>query len=253
LAAWLDKTPVLGWVLGSIGVIWLPVVVGFVVALLLDGGQKYPTICWAGGLVGVQVLAGVVAHLVKKHQELEKGIAEVIALRHFLDWMHAEVFNKKTNTRITVMVPVKGKNGQVLRSFLRPSEFPSKSKTELAIQCNTGTIEGVAGLAYCHSGEQRIVLPDPEEDLEEYARLSYVPVAKVRSLERKARFYLALPIENTTGPHAGVLVVDHGKYPRIVDSEKPTHSDRAEERTRLFVGWVALRLRAIPTRIRERA
>ena len=118
-------------------------------------------------------------------------------------------------------------------------------------------MEGAAGVCYCEGTPHRIPISvDPDESqeaLEEYARLSYMPPEKVRGLTRKAKFYLALPIEATTGPHLGVLVVDNAKHPRIVDSDVKAASDRAEEQTKLFVQWVALRLKAIPARIRERA
>ncbi|MGE3966366.1 MAG: hypothetical protein AB7I09_19875 [Planctomycetota bacterium] len=253
-AAWLDGLPVVGWILGSIGVLWLPVVVGTAMAIAL-AHMKYPSLCWTGGgLIALQVVAGLVAHLAKKHGEFASGVATVHALRDFLDWMHAEVFSKNTNTRISVMVRVRGKHGPELKVLLRPSAFPSRSDTGLAVRCNEGVMEGAAGVCYCEGSEQRIeVTADPESDEAGYAAESRLSVEKVRNLTRKAKFYLAHPIEASAGPHVGVLIVDHLKYPRILDEESKAACERAEKQVAILVQWVAQQLRQVPAKIRERA
>lgn len=261
-AAWVEHQPVLGWIFGSIGLLWMPLALGTVGFFLQDEKwrERYPELWWlAGGLLLGELAAGLVARGAKRHGQLGAGVVEVFALVNFLDWMHAQVFSKNGHTRITIMVPVRGREGTpVLRAFLRPSAFlPFKSRTELSIDCNTGRVEGAAGLCYQAGAPTRIRIPvDPAHDsgsLEEYARLCHMPVEKVRHLTRKARYYSALPIESRTGAHLGVLVVDHQMYDRIVDSEKKSDADRAEERTKLFVEWISLRLGAIPATIRERA
>lgn len=258
-AAAIDQTPPIGWLLGTVGMIWLPVVVGAVISVLLSNEVAYPSICWVGGsLVLLQVISGLVSHGAKLNREFRSGVSELASLLEFLDWMHAQVFTKNTATRITLMVPVAGQKGRVLRTFLRPSAFsPLESKTELAIDCNRAQVEGIAGKCFSEGVECRVELDiDPDRDpsaLEEYAERSYIPTEKAKALSRKARYYLALPIENSTGPHLGVLIVDNACHPRIVESSVKEDSKRAEAHTRFLVQWIALRMRAIPARIRERA
>lgn len=106
IAARIDETPVVGWVVGSLGVVWLPAVVALLMRAILDQDREASdsAVGWAIVLVALQVISGLVAHFAKKHAELSAGVTAVRALREFLDWMHDELFNSNQNSRITVMV-----------------------------------------------------------------------------------------------------------------------------------------------------
>lgn len=257
-ASKIDKNPWLRPVLGSIGVIWLPALAAVFASLLLPVGYiEASTAAWAvGALAVVQAVSGLVAHGAKQEQVLSAAAVRVMALREFLDHIHSQVFSRQADTRISIMVPVSYRGGTVLKVFLRPSIFPSKSNSQLAVDCNTGEGEGAAGAAYCQSTTQRIeVRADPDqgtEALADYARQSLLPLRKVRLLVRKARFYLAFPIGDSVGPHFGVFVVDHAKLPQITSGDVEA-CKRAEDLTVLLSLWVALQLRAIPDEIKERA
>jgi hypothetical protein len=251
----IDRTPVINWFFGSIAMLWLPVVVGLAISLLLHLQVDYPAICWiATPLLALQLVAGFVTFGAKEHRRFEVGIFEVNALMHFLDWMHKQVFSGNQKTRITIMVPVRQRRGRerVLRTFLRPSAFcPIRSRTELVIDGNQNRMEGVAGRCFCEGDGEPVAL-DPGISDQEYAALSFLSPEKVAGLTRKGRYYLAFRLENRSGEPLGVLIVDHAELPQIMDGS-PKSATRAENRVKLFVDWIALRLRAVPATIRSRA
>src|SRR5690349_7468076 len=164
---------VFGYFFGTFGVVWLPIAAAFVFKFPLEGASKDTIVNWALALGLLQLASGLVAYGAKKHSELSAGVTAVHALHEFLDWMHGEVFSGNTNTRITIMVPVQGDEGPELRVFLRPSAFPSWSKTKLRVQGNKGIREGAAGTCFCAALMQRIpVPPDPLVDEAAYVTLS---------------------------------------------------------------------------------
>lgn len=241
--------------------VWLPAVVGAIVSVSFTFYQDYVT---AKVVVGLAVIANVFAALVARgvgelqklesaDHELKAQRREVESLQKFLDWMHAELFGKNTDTRITILVATGDEQDPVLRPVMRPTVFlPIKSRTELSIDCNSGideNIEGVAGKAYCGNYPVDVAIkadPNDPDQLAEYARASYLTVERAQALERKALYYMARPIENLTGRHLGVLVVDNARAPKILTHGSEAACGRAEAQVQLFLSWIILRMRSIP-------
>lgn len=255
-AAKIDQMPIVGWVFGSVGVIWIPVVVGIVISVLRGRESAVPLVCWVGSaLVLVQVTSGLVALGAKKFSELEAGAAEVRSLREFLDWMHAQLFSKNTSTRITLMVPVKHKLRSELRVFLRPSVFPSFSDTRLSVDANSGTGEGVAGVCFCENLVQRLSPKvDQTQDGEGYAKETHLPSAKSGGITRRAKYYFAVPIEIADAEHLlGVLIIDNLKQDRILENASRTDCNRIEGSIQLVAPWIARMLNKVPPKLINRA
>ncbi len=243
------------FVVGPAGRAWFPAVATTAISVLLSfQGPKVWIVVLTTVLVTVLALSGLVGYGARKHSRLLKGISEVQELRDFLDWLHATIFSNNRNTRISVMVPIADGSGEVLKVFLRPSAFPSRSSTTLRIDGNTGKAEGAAGKCYCESTVTYVsTTVDSESDLDKYAEESFLTTDKVKTLKRPARYYMAHPIERPDGPPIGVLIFDNAKFDRLVDEDSQAATTRAERRAIIMVSWVARLLRAIPSEIRERA
>jgi hypothetical protein len=116
---------------------------------------------------------------------------------------------------------------------------------------------GLQAPCYCAGEELRVAVAidprDSEEALLTFAQGTRMPLEKARTLKRRARFYLALPIENPHGPRLGVLIIDNLEHTRIGASTTQAAIKRVEERVALLVPWVGLQLKAIPDRILRRA
>lgn len=140
-----------------------------------------------------------------------------------------------------------------MRVFLRPSAFPSRSATAVAISGNESIKEGAAGLCFCTGRKQQLTITaDPDSEPSRYVRESGLPMAKVRMLKRKALFYLAYPLVVETGPAVGVVVFDNSEHARILDDPDQAECDRVEHQADLLVSWVAQLLRKVPAKILKR-
>ncbi len=253
----IDDTKLGNIFLGGMTALWLPVVAGLAFKLLWTDVSSW----WEKLLVVLlllwQVVAAIVSQVASKCRSLEHGCAELLALRDMLSWMHREIFSNDKNARLTIMVP--DGHRMTLGVFLRPSGFPSRSKTRLSCQCNENRIEGAAGHSFCRNMPKPNVIDVEvvddsatfDADLAAYAAKSCIPIEVAGTLTRRARYYFAVPLGGEYGNPIGVLVADNLAMKILADG-----SDQdcvaAEGRVKFFASWIATRLAKIPNSIRER-